>query len=479
VFLPQILKPVFPEMAMGILIMLNVLLGSLFADRVKRLVLVLSLFSLLVVWWLVVTQTVNQPQLLFHNMFIMDRLAYLLKVVLLPVVALVLLAATAYVDRHQIASDHYCVLALVSTLGMMVLISAHHFLSLFMGAELMSLPVYAMVALQRDDGLCTEAAIKYFVVGALATGILLFGLSLIFGATRSMDFAVVSQVARSLSHTQLMLMGFGLTLVVVAVAFKLGAAPFHMWVPDVYAGAPGSVTLFIATASKIAALAMALRLLTVMLPQLIDQWRTLLMVVAILSMGVGNLVAIMQTSLRRLLAYSSIAHMGFISLGLISGTAAGYAASCFYLITYVISSLGSFTVVTMLGRGERVIDQIDDLAGLHHRQPVMALVLLLLFFSMAGIPPLVGFWAKLSVLEALISQHLVWLAVLALVFAIVGVYYYIRVIKVIYFDDSKQDCPKLQFSRSEVLVAGASTITVLLLGLFPAVLFHYCRLALS
>lgn len=467
------IRPVLPELLLGVMLCVNVLLGAFCSERVVYGCMQLSLLAA----WLLGLSLVpgDTPVFLFDRMFVWDHLSYLLTGCLLPLMIMVLWCSVPYVKCKQIAMKNYWLLATVSVLGMMVVITSHHFLSLFMGVELMSLPIYALVALERGNGVCSEAAIKYFVIGALATGIFLYGVSLIYGGTGVMDFSMLAQHLHGSATDKASIVVFGMVLVVVAIAFKFGAAPFHMWVPDVYAGSPNAVTLLIATGSKLAAFAMAIRLLVEAMPALFAQWQLLLMVIAILSMVVGNFVAIMQTNLRRLLAYSSIAHMGYMLLGFVSGLPVGYAASCFYQITYVFSALGAFAVLTVLGRRDEPIEAIADLRGLHHRQPWLALVLLLLLFSMAGIPPLVGFWAKLTVLQSLVEAHMVWLAALALVLAIVGVFYYIRVIKVLYFEEAVEGAPVFELAGGERVACAISALSVFCLGLFPGTLMQLCR----
>lgn len=470
------IRPAWPELALALMVCVNVVWTAFCGQTYRRCAYWIALMSLLVTWWFLWHNAAISTTTLFNGLFVWDHLAFLLKMVLLPVVALVFWSSLASVESRDMAMPHYWVLASIAVLGMMVLISSQHLLSVFMGVELMSLPIYAMVALDRHNGVATEAAIKYFVMGALATGILLFGMSLVYGGTGLLSLSAIAHQLQSGGAMDLSLVVFGMVLLLVAVAFKFGAAPFHMWVPDVYRGAPHPVALFIATVAKLAAFAMAVRLFVVAFPSLLDQWQQLLMIVAIASMALGNFVAIMQTDFRRLLAYSSIAHMGYMLLGFVSGTAHGYASACFYQISYALSAMGAFGVVVYLGRSGEPVEHIGDLAGLSHRRPGLAFVLLLLLFSMAGIPPLVGFWAKLGVLESLIQMHMVWLAALALVFAIVGVFYYIRVIKVIYFEEKSARDDWHVMSVGECVAGWGGALLVLGLGVMPSFLFHYCRL---
>jgi NADH-quinone oxidoreductase subunit N len=418
----------------------------------------------------------HQPAIIsFHGAVIVDPLAVVLKIAICLISFMVFWYSRDYV--HQYIPDYqleYYVLGLFAVLGSLVLVSAYNFLTLFLGVELFSLPVYAMIALRRDSGICTEAAMKYFIISAIASGMLLYGLSMLYGATQSIEINAVATAVATSSLTQQVVLSFGLVFVVVGIAFKLGAVPFHMWVPDVYEGAPSSVTLFIASAPKIAGLALAIRLLVNALPGLHVEWHELLMVIALLSMGLGNIVAIVQTNFKRMLAYSSIAQIGYMLLGLLSATPAGYAAATFYMISYAIMVLGAFGMLLVLSRGGVEAKWIQDFQGLNSRDPWLAFMMLLILFSMAGIPPIVGFMAKVAVLEALISVHLVWLAAVALLFAIIGAYYYIYVVKVMYFEAPEDNSPIVCPLNMRVAIS-LNGLGVLFLGLFPGALFNICR----
>lgn len=419
----------------------------------------------------------NEPTVLtFDSMFILDKLAVILKLFIVLAVFLCFVYSRIYLADNDMPRGEYYILGLFAMLGMMVLVSSHHFLSLYLGVELMSLPVYAMVAMKRESGLAAEAAMKYFIIGAMASGMLLYGISMIFGATSSLEFGAVAQnIANTTSGQQLILV-FGLVFVMVGIAFKLGAVPFHMWLPDVYQGAPNAVTLFIASAPKIAALGMVLRLLVGAMPSLHGQWQQILIAMAILSMGVGNFAAIAQANIKRMLAYSSIAHMGYMILGVIAVNNQGYAASTFYIITYSLMTLGAFGLLVLMSRAGYEVENIADFKGLNTRNPWLAFVMLIMMFSMAGVPPMVGFWAKVGVLKALVQADLVWLAALALLFAIVGAYYYIRVVKVMYFEEPDNVKP-YDISNPMQLVIGVNGFAVLALGLFPSWLFTLCASA--
>jgi len=371
------------------------------------------------------------------------------------------------------------VLSLFATLGMMVMVSASHFLTLYLGLELLSLSLYSLVAVQRDSGPAIEAAMKYFVLGALASGMLLYGFSMIYGATGSLQIAeVAARIAGG--HVSSTLLVFGLVFVVAGLAFKLGAVPFHMWVPDVYQGAPTAVTLLIGSAPKLAAFAFVLRVLAAALgaPALLTQWQQMLILLAVLSMGIGNVSAIAQTSIKRMLAYSTISHMGFMLLGILSGSLNGYGSAMFYVVVYVLTAAGAFAMVMVLSRRGFEADDLDDLKGLNQRDPWLAFLLLLLMFSLAGIPPTVGFYAKLAVLQAVIGAGFVWLAVVAVAFALIGAFYYLRVVKLMYFDDP-QDATPLPATGDVRALLSVNALLVLALGLLPGGLMDLCQRAIQ
>ena len=411
----------------------------------------------------------------FGNTFISDPLSVFLKIFIDIAMIFTFWYAEIYNDENNIPANEFYVLGLLATLGMMVLVSAFNFITLFLGMELMSLPIYAMVALMRSKERCIEAAMKYFIIGSVATGILLYGLSMFFGATHSLNIANVAKAISTISPTQNLILIFGLVFVIAGIAFKLGAAPFHMWVPDVYDGAPNSVTLLISAAPKIAALGLAFRFLLYAAPAFTIQWSHVLLVIALLSIAVGNFAAIIQTNIKRLLAYSSIAQMGYMLLGLACGTARGDAAALFYMVTYALTSLGVFGMIILLSKTDFDGSDLKDFSGLGTRQPWLALMMLLLMFSLAGIPPMVGFIAKVSILEALMSVHLVWVSIVAIVFAIIGSYYYIRVVKVMYFESSEENITAISCPTNLKLAMSINGLAVLALGIFPSQLFVLCH----
>ena len=414
----------------------------------------------------------------FGHMFVHDPLEQVLKLFVYLSTIFTLAYARQYIEDRAIPQMEYYLLTLFSVLGMMVLLSAHHFLVLYIGLELFSLPIYAMIALQRDARLGAEAAMKYFVTGAVASGILLYGISMLFGAANTLDFSMLASTVAIADH--IMLYRFALVFIIVGAAFKLGAVPFHMWVPDVYQGSPTSVTLFIGSAAKLTALGLLFRLLVTALPALQVHWAPILISIAVASIVLGNFVAIVQRNIKRMLAYSSIAHMGYLLLGILTGTVAGYAASLFYMIVYAIMATGAFGLLILLSRAGVEVEDLNDLKGLNANHPWLALMMLLLMFSMAGIPPTVGFFAKLGVLQALVSVHFVWLATLALVFAVVGAYYYIRVVKIMYFDEpDKHSINAVSISSDMSFVLSINALAVLVLGIFPSTLIDFCRSVFS
>ncbi len=452
-----------------------ILLTGLFAKKDSSITYYLTQLSLLGALALVAWVHAQPIDSIFQGGMVLDALAYLLKSMIYAASFFVFLYSRHYLREHKIQVPEYYVLGLLSITGMSVLVSGHHLLVIYLALELFSLPIYAMVAMQRKDANCIEAALKYFVMGAVASGFILYGMSLYFGATGTLDLSSLSQHITNLPARFDAVLMVGLVFMLAGMLFKLGAAPFHMWVPDVYAGAPACVTLFISVAPKLAALGLMARLLLGTSQDLLLYWQHILIVVAVLSMAVGNLVAIVQVNFKRMLAYSSIAHIGYMLLGFLCGTRAGNQASVFYMITYALMSLGSFGFIVMLSRDGVELNNISDLAGLNQRHPWFAFLIMLLMFSLAGIPPLVGFMAKVAVLEALVDIHLVWLATAALLFSVVGSFYYLRVVKVMYFEEPVVAHP-VACSADGRLALSINAIAVLALGIFPGVLLHLCQL---
>ena len=426
----------------------------------------------------------------FHGLYVSDLMGGLLKLAACVAVALALAYSRQYLSDRGLLKGEFLTLLLFALLGMMLMISAGSFITLYLGLELMSLCLYAMVAMDRDSAASTEAAMKYFVLGALASGMLLYGMSMIYGATGTLTLPEVSkQLSGIAGHvTEQPFLVFGLVFVVAGVAFKLGVVPFHMWVPDVYHGAPTAVTLVIGTAPKIAAFAMAMRLLVYGMLDLAHDWQQMLTILAVLSMGVGNITAVAQRNLKRMLAYSTIAQMGFMLLGLLSGVVGGnylnaadaYAAAMFYTVTYVLMAAGAFGMLLVLSRKGFECENLDDLKGLNRRHPWYAFLLLVMMFSLAGVPPAVGFYAKLAVLSATVNAGQVWLAVVAVVFSLIGAFYYLRVVKVMYFDEPAGEGagggPQGTATRVAMSLNG---LALLVLGLLPQGLMDLCFAAIK
>ncbi len=421
----------------------------------------------------------------FSNMFVDDLMADLLKLFLDLTVIVVLFYARGYIaERVSMAKGEFYVLVLLATLGMMVMISANHLLTLYLGLEMMSLSVYAMVALNRDSTQATEAAMKYFVLGALASGLLLYGISMVYGATGTLEITQVAQALAQGAVNKTILI-FGLVFLVAGIAFKLGVVPFHMWIPDVYHGAPTPVTLFIASAPKLAAFAMVIRLLVNGLFFLAPDWQQMLMILAVLSMAIGNLAAIAQTNIKRMLAYSAISHMGFMLLGMVSGVVGGdarfalnaYSSSMFYMVAYVITSVAGFGMILLLARAGFEADSLDDFKGLNKRSPWFASMMMVVMLSMAGIPFFVGFFAKFAVLQAVVAAGYMWLAIAAVLFSLIGAFYYLRVVKLMYFDAPLDETPIASGFDTKLLLS-ANGLAVALLGLFPQTLMYLCAVAL-
>jgi NADH-quinone oxidoreductase subunit N len=417
----------------------------------------------------------------FNGMFLRDGVATVLKMFVLLTTGLVFLYSRDYLRQRKLFIGEFYLLLLFATLGMMLLVSAGNLVTIYLGLELLTLSSYALVALNRDSAVSSEAAIKYFVLGALASGLLLYGMSMIYGATGTLDLAKIHAVADfSANSPHQTLLVFGLVFLVVGVAFKLGAAPFHMWLPDVYQGAPTAVTLFIGSASKLAAFGMAWRLLDGAMGGMSAHWTQMLGVLAVLSLAVGNVFAIAQTNLKRMLAYSTISHIGFLLLGFVNGTPSGYAAAMFYVICYALMTTVAFGMIMLLARAGFEAEEIDDFRGLNQRNPWYAGMMAIAMFSLAGVPPLFGFFAKLMVLKAVIDAGQMWLAIVAIVFAIIGLYYYLRVVKVMYFDEA-HDASALTLPGDRMFrwALSLNGLALLALGVAWGPLLDWCNQALA
>jgi NADH-quinone oxidoreductase subunit N len=466
-----------PEIFLGMAACGILMLDLLLNDAQRRWTGVLAVISLLLTAMLVAVQPVSGKIVALGGLFELDRMAQVLKVVTLLTVAVVFVYSTDYLRRRAILKGEYYVLGLFATLGAMVLISAGSLITLYLGLELMSLCLYAMVAFDRESGIAAESAIKYFVLGSMASGTLLYGMSIIYGVTGNLELASIAGAAHSGLGGNIGLV-FGIAFLIVGVGFKFGAVPFHMWIPDVYEGSPTSVTVFIGTASKLAAFALAMRLLPEALAGSQGDWSQMLVVLAVLSMAIGNIVAIAQSNLKRMLAYSTISHVGYILLGILSGTAQGYQASMFYMISYVIVAAGAFGMILLLARQGFEADKIVDFRGLNARSPWFAGMMAILMFSLAGLPPFIGFWAKLGVIQAVLNVNYTWLAVVAVLFSVVGAYFYLRIVKLMYFDEPTETTP-IGGSMLVRTILSANALLAFGLGVIPGTLLQLCQRALQ
>lgn len=413
----------------------------------------------------------------FNGMYVDDLMSDVLKILSYLGMSMVLVYSRQYLMLRGLFSGEFMVLALFALLGMNVMISANHFLTLYLGLELLSLSLYAMVALQRDSAIATEAAMKYFVLGALASGLLLYGMSMLYGATGSLELGVISNaITHGVQNKSLLT--FGLVFILSGLAFKLGVVPFHMWVPDVYHGAPTGMTMLIGSVPKLAAFAFTTRILVEGLQSMEHDWSGMLIILAIASMAIGNLSAIAQTNLKRMFAYSTITHMGFMLLGFVSGSIEGYGSSMFYTVVYMMMSLGAFGMIMLLSRAGFEADTLNDFKGLNQRSPWLAFMMMLLMLSMAGIPPTVGFYAKFSVLNSIIQTGHTWLAIIAVMFSLIGAFYYLRVIKLMYFDAPESHAP-INVGSDTGLLISINGLGVLFLGLMPGTLMSICAVSVQ
>jgi len=474
------LLPLIPELALVGAAFALLMLDLFLKDGQRAVTHVLAVFSLLLVAGLIAAGVgvgVGENTTVLNGMFVRDTMADVLKIGACLVSALALLFVWPYLRERGLYKGEVSVLVLFAVLGMMLLISAGSLIMVYLGLELLALSSYALVAIDRDSKLASEAAMKYFVLGALASGLLLYGMSLVYGATGSLDLAAIRDAAPGVAQPMLLLTG--VVFMIAGISFKFGAAPFHMWLPDVYHGAPTPITLFIGSAPKLAAFAMVVRLLGFGASPLAAEWQPMLAVLAALSLVVGNVIALMQTNLKRMLAYSTISHVGFLFLGLAGGGAEGYAAAMFYAISYALMATAAFGAIVLLARRGFEADNIEDFKGLNARDPWSAGMVLCVMASLAGIPPFLGFWAKLAVLRAAINGGMLWLAIVGVVFAVIGAFYYLRVIKVMYFDEPVGEPVLPRDDRVLRLVFGVNALGLLVLGVFWNPLMAWCQSAFA
>lgn len=470
------LQPLLPVLVLAGAAFVLLILDLFLDERRRVLTHALSIAALLATGALIAAGVGGQGTVL-GGMFVRDTMADVLNVVVCIVSALSLVYAWPYLRARSLYKGEVPVLMLFATIGMLLLISAGSLVMVYLGLEMLALCSYALVALDRDDARSSEAAMKYFVLGSLASGLLLYGMSLVYGATGTLDLAQINAAAST--TTQGTMLVTGVVFLVAGIAFKFGAAPFHMWLPDTYQGAPTAITLFIGAAPKLASFAMAYRLLEAGLGPLDDQWRQMLAVLATLSLAIGNLLALAQTNLKRMLAYSTISHVGFLFLGIAGGGPQGYAAAMFYAISYAIMATASFGAIVALSNRGFEADEIADIKGLNARSPWVAGLVLCVMASLAGVPPFLGFWAKLVVLRAALEGGMLWLAIVGIVFAVIGAFYYLRVIKAMYFDEpeGRQHAPMVD--RPLRLAFGVNALALLALGLAWNPIMAWCQAAFA
>ena len=471
--------PALAEAFLLVMVCVILLVDVFLADAQRWITYALTMLTLLGCFLITGFTAWNGDIYTFSGMFIADALANMLKMAIYITVAIVLVYSKAYIKAREMFRGEFFVLALFATLGMMVMVSANNLLTLYLGLELMSLSLYAMIALQRDSAVATEAAMKYFVLGALASGLLLYGMSMMYGATGTLDLAQMSDVIDS-DNADTTILLFSLVFILAGLGFKLSAVPFHMWVPDVYQGAPTAVTLFIGSAPKLAAFGFLIRLLVTGLGAdfLVVQWQWMLIIMTVLSLAIGNITAIAQSNLKRMLAYSTISHAGFLLLGVLAGNNDGYSSAMFYVIVYVLMTLGGFGMIMLMSRAGFEADRLEDFKGLNARSPWYAFLMALLMLSMAGLPPAVGFYAKLSVLWAVIDAGYVWLAVFAVLMSLIGAFYYLRVVKLMYFDDPVDTAP-LAPAAGMQWVMSVNGLAMLVLGIVPGWLMSICEYSIA
>lgn len=484
-FILPMFSVAIPEIFVLSMTCIILVIDVLLTERFRLVTYVLSLATLAMAFALTFTQYHEYPNAMvtFNGNYVLDKMAVISKLFIFVIAFFSFVYAREYIKERGMARGEYYVLGLFAVLGMQVMVSGYSFLTIYLGLELSTLPLFAMVAMQKKSQPATEAAMKYFVTSALASGLLLYGISILYGVAGTIEIQSMAAFLQNVPHEKMLVLSLALAFILAGVIFKFGAVPFHMWVPDVYTGAPTTVTLFITSAPKIAAFAITMRILVEALPALTIQWEHILVAVAVLSMFTGNVLAIAQTNIKRMLAYSSIAHIGYTLLGVLAGpgSSQGYSAAMFYITTYVIVAAGAFAVIALLSTHHVELDQLNDYRGLNARSPWLAFMMLLLMFSMAGVPPTVGFFAKLGLLEALVEAHYVWLAALALLFAIIGAYYYLRIVMLMYFEEPQSSLvgTKIAVAPGIMTAVTINGIAALMLGLLPSTLIDMCRISVS
>jgi NADH-quinone oxidoreductase subunit N len=459
------LSLILPEIFVLSMAMVVLMTDLFIKPSMRWIIFTLSQFTLLGGAYLTGQHFNQETQFAFSKMFVRDGLADLLKMMSYVGTSLIFFYSRSYMKDRNLYRGEYFSLVLFALLGMMIMISSHNMLLVYMGLELLSLCLYSLTALDRDNQKATESAIKYFVLGALASGLLLYGMSMIYGATSSLDLNVISTALLNnpTDHTILVL---GLVFIVAGLAFKLGAVPFQMWVPDVYEGSPSSIAMLISSVPKLAAFAITVRILGDGLQSMIVDWKQMMLIMAVLSLGIGNVTAVAQTNIKRMYAYSTISHIGFILFGLMSGTLNGYASSLFYVVSYMFMTLVSFALLMIMSHKNFECERLEDFKGLNKRNPWYAFLMLITMVSMAGIPPSIGFYAKFMVLQAAFDAGFAGFVVYAVMMALVGMFYYMRIVKLMYFDDPKLK-NKLEVSIDTKLILSANALALLIIGLIP------------
>lgn len=451
----------------------TILLGDLFLGKyLPKISLFGSMFGLVAAAIASSLLFDNFKTIALGGLFLSDDLAQLLKLCIYLVVFLTLTYADKYINDRKFPCSDFYVLGLLSTLGMMVIVSANSLITIYLGVELISLPIYAMCALQRTNNFAVEAALKYFIMGGIASALLLYGLSILYGCTVSLNLTDIANIIAASGTDHYFFLSLALVFIITGIGFKLAAFPFHMWAPDVYQGAPSAVTMFLSAAPKVAAIGMTFRLLFAFLNFTL-QWQQLILLLALGSVIIGNLLAIVQTNIKRLLAYSSISHAGYVLFGILAATSAGYAASLYYIVIYAIMNVAAFGLIVLLSQNGKEIESINDLKGLNKNNPWFAFLMLIIMFSLAGVPPTAGFFAKLLVLKSLVDINMTWIAIIGLVFAVVGAFYYIKIIKIMYFEENNTNI-KIELSLPVYLVYSANCLALLYLGIFPTYLITTC-----
>jgi NADH-quinone oxidoreductase subunit N len=471
--------PAMPEIVLLVMVCVTILAELFLSKRIPSVSYLLAQLTLVLLFVLSCFQCGEFRTVAFHGLFVSDDISVVLKLFIYIAAFLSFFYSRTYLKDRDIPKGDFYILGLLSVLGMMVLVSAHTLLTVYLGIELMSLPLYAMIALKRNDTIATEASLKYFIMGAVASGMMLYGMSMIYGATGSLNLADIATRAATIWSSQALLFSFSVVFLVLGISFKLAVVPFHMWAPDVYEGAPTAVTIFLSSAPKLAALGMAFRLLALGLPFMHQKWQPLIIIVSVLSVVIGNVFAIYQNNLKRLFAYSGISHMGYVLMGFLAGSQDGYSASLFYMLAYSLMAVASFGLLLLMSKLGFEAVEISHLKGLNQRSPLLAGMMLLVLLSMAGVPPLVGFFAKLLIIKSLVDAGLISLAILAMLFAVVGGFYYLRIIKTMYFEAPAETLDVSYVQKPLQVMFSLNALSLLVLGLIPNALVALCLQAFA